>query len=114
MGENIHRAVISRDPDDPKYWLVEVEGIDGVHSYGRSIREAIVNAREALAAALDYSDDQEDPQVEPVVLGTSSSLAELKEARITYSRAERELQSSLRTTAHELSGLGITRADADC
>ena len=112
MGETNYRAVISKDPDDPKHWLVEVEGIAGVHSYGRSIREAIRNAREALGAALDYSDDQEDPEVDPVVLDTSSSLADLKEARIRYSMAERNLQSSLRVTAQELSELGITRADA--
>ena len=41
-----------RDPDDDA-WLVKVDGLPDVCTFGRTLAEAAVNAREALAVTVD-------------------------------------------------------------
>lgn len=49
-----YSVTYSRDPSDDA-WLVEVEGMPDVHTFGRTLDEAAVNAREAIAVTVDAS-----------------------------------------------------------
>ena len=44
-----------RDPRDDA-WLVEVDGMPDVHTFGRTLAEAAANAREAIAVTVDALD----------------------------------------------------------
>ncbi len=46
-----------RDPDDLAHWISVVDGVQGAHSFGRTIDEARRNVREALALAIGDDDD---------------------------------------------------------
>ena len=46
-----------RDPSDDA-WLVEVDGMPDVCTFGRTIEEAAVNAREAIAVTVDASESE--------------------------------------------------------
>lgn len=48
-----------RDPSDDA-WLVVIEGMPDVHTFGRTLDEATVNAREAIAVTVDASDSEVD------------------------------------------------------
>ena len=48
-----------RDPGD-ETWLVEVEGMSDVHTFGRTLEETAVNAREAIAVTVDASESEVD------------------------------------------------------
>ena len=46
-----------RDPGDDA-WLVEVEGMPEVCTFGRTLEEAAVNAREAIAVTVDVEESE--------------------------------------------------------
>ena len=48
-----------RDPSDDA-WLVDIEGMPDVHTFGRTLDEAAVNAREAIAVTVDASESEVD------------------------------------------------------
>ena len=50
-----YSVTYSRDPGDDA-WLVEVDGMPDVHTFGRTLEEAAVNAREAIAVTADASE----------------------------------------------------------
>ena len=50
-----YSVTCSRDPGDDA-WLVEVEGMPDVHTFGRTLEEAAVHAREAIAVTVDASE----------------------------------------------------------
>jgi predicted RNase H-like HicB family nuclease len=54
MADNARsfRAIYEHDPVDDA-WVGRVEGLDGCHTYGRTMPEAAERIKEALAAWLD-------------------------------------------------------------
>ena len=50
-----HSVTFRRDPVDDA-WLVEVDGLPDVYTYGRTLAEAAANAREAIAVTVDALD----------------------------------------------------------
>lgn len=49
MSEPRYKVTVRRDPEDPRYWLVNVVDEPGAHTFGRSLAEAKRNAVEMVA-----------------------------------------------------------------
>lgn len=49
-------------------WLVRIEDLHGAHTYGRSLSAAIVNAQEAVEAAIDDVGFDLDVEIDPAGL----------------------------------------------
>jgi antitoxin HicB len=59
-----HRATFEYDESD-SVWLVEFPELAGCHTYGETLDEARVNAREALQVWLDDDDVVVDEDIRP-------------------------------------------------
>ncbi len=59
-----HSATFTYDDTD-RVWLVEFPALVGCHTYGETLAEARVNAREALQVWLDEEDVTVDEDVRP-------------------------------------------------
>jgi predicted RNase H-like HicB family nuclease len=111
-----YRVVYERDAESPGWWLVTLDGIQGVFSDGRRLDEARRNIREALAAALD-DDDAADRAVfdEEIVLppGAKGLIAEQRAARVA-ARDEARRAADLETAAAAAltRDLGLSLRDA--
>ncbi|MDI1460211.1 hypothetical protein QEZ54_04450 [Catellatospora sp. KI3] len=56
----VYRVVVRRDPGDPRYWLAEVEGLQGAHTFARSLHALERYIREVIVLAADLPDEAED------------------------------------------------------
>jgi hypothetical protein len=59
-GVTEYRVVVRRDPEDTRFWLADVDGLDGAHTYSRSLATLDRYVREAIVLAADLDDDAED------------------------------------------------------
>lgn len=91
---------------DGGVWLVSAPTLEGVHSYGRTVREALSNIKEAIAAAEDL-DDWSDLKLR-VERVDDESVSDLLEATLALrvlaertSRAERAVLSWTVKALHE-------------
>ncbi|MBI2379009.1 MAG: hypothetical protein HYV07_33750 [Deltaproteobacteria bacterium] len=110
------RVRFERD-ENGRDWNVELVSseVSGVHSYGRSIREARRNIREALAAAVGEDLAAEVAFDEEFVLpgGARSAVARALELRAQARSAELAASSELERVASELvRDRGISVRDA--
>jgi hypothetical protein len=102
-----YRVVVRRDPEDARFWLADVDGLDGAHTSSRSlatldryVREVIVLAAdlpdEAEAAlALDWDYQTGDPDVDRLA-------EELRRGRVEIDKANRELATKTAALARRL------------
>lgn len=103
-------AVFEHDADDD-VWLVQIEGVDGCQTYGRSIRQAEARIREALAAWLDRNPDE--LAITPQLPGDVAVLAgQVSEARREAERAGTEAQRATADAVRRLTKMGLSRRDA--
>ncbi|HCT78113.1 MAG TPA: HicB family protein [Micromonosporaceae bacterium] len=58
--ESAYRVVVRRDPEDARFWLADVEGLDGAHTYARSLGALDRYVREVIVLAADLPDEAED------------------------------------------------------
>ena len=89
----IYAVTYRRDPGDDA-WLVEVAGMPDVHTFGRTLEEAAVNAREAIAVTVD----------------TVESELELEE-HFAVADVDVEELTSLRDRAQELHEIYLSHCD---
>lgn len=105
-----YTAVYERDGQDDA-WNVHIEGLQGCQTYGRSLHQARLRTREALAAWLDREPeglvirDQLPPSI--TALAGQATKAR-REAELAGARAQRETVEAV----EQLSALGISRRDA--
>lgn len=103
-------ALYERDTDSD-VWLVRVDGIDGCHTYGRTLRRAGDRIREALALWLDR-----DPDGLTIVDEWPSDLVDVatkvSEARHTASVAAQQAAAATAQEAQRLDRMGLSRRDA--
>jgi hypothetical protein len=59
-GESAYRVVVTRDPEDARFWLADVDGLDGAHTYARSLTALDRYVREVIVLAADLPDEAEE------------------------------------------------------
>jgi len=57
MSSSRYQVVVRRDPQEPRYWLADVPGEAGAHTFGRSLVEAKRRAVEMVALWFDTEPD---------------------------------------------------------
>jgi len=55
-----YAVVVRRDPEDARFWLADVDGLDGAHTSSRSLATLDRYVREVIVLAADLPDDAED------------------------------------------------------
>ncbi|MGH9072188.1 MAG: type II toxin-antitoxin system HicB family antitoxin [Acidimicrobiales bacterium] len=60
MSRPTYRVSVRRDPEDDRFWLANVAGEPGAHSFGRSLVEAKRNAVEVVALWFELEPDAFD------------------------------------------------------
>jgi predicted RNase H-like HicB family nuclease len=103
-------AVYERDPEDDA-WNVRIEGLEGCQTYGRSLHQARLRVREALALWLDR--DPEALLVHDVLPSSLTDVADqVAKARSDAERAGTRAQQETKQAVHQLAALGLSRRDA--
>lgn len=99
--------------DDDGNWLVHIDGLEGCHSYGRTLKAARRHIREALAAWLDVDDDTSLPIDDAIDLGAvGEHVEQLRELRTQYAHFGAQVADQTRAVVEELIGEGISMRDA--
>jgi predicted RNase H-like HicB family nuclease len=102
-------AIYERDRESDA-WLVHVDGIDGCHTYGRTLRQAGERIEEALAVWLDR--DPGDFVLQHHWPETITQLAAMvEEARHASADASRAASDATVSAAHRLATMGLSRRD---
>ncbi|HET7486882.1 MAG TPA: hypothetical protein VFJ85_03075 [Acidimicrobiales bacterium] len=103
-------AVYERDAEDDA-WNVQIKGLVGCQTYGRSLRQAQARIREALAVWLD-----QEPGTLAIRDELPTSLATIAEgvakARRTAEQAGTRAQRETSEAVRRLTELGLSRRDA--
>lgn len=102
-------AVYERDDQDDA-WNVQVQGLTGCQTYGRSLRQAQARIREALAAWLDV-----DPASltirDEVPASVAAIAAGVAQARQQADRAGAQARAETAAAVKRLTNLGLSRRD---
>ena len=98
-----------RDPGDDA-WLVDVEEMPDVHTFGRTLEEAAVNAREAIAVTVDV--DESDVELEEHFAVAEVDVEELAEMRDRAQELHEIYLSRQRAAALRLAEAGVSRRDS--
>lgn len=98
-----------RDPGDDA-WLVDVEGMPDVHTFGRTLEEAAVNAREAIAVTVDADDSE--VELEEHFAVAEINVEELAEMRDRAQELHEIYLSRQRAAALRLAEAGVSRRDS--
>jgi predicted RNase H-like HicB family nuclease len=92
-------------------WLVRVKGVEGCHTYGRTLRQAEDRVREALAAWLDR--DAGSLTITAELPPDVTLLArDVSEARHAAERAGADAQRATVDAVKRLTEMGLSRRDA--
>jgi predicted RNase H-like HicB family nuclease len=103
-------AVYERDPES-EAWLVHIKGIDGCHTYGRTLRQAEARILEALAVWLDREPDGLviTPEWPDDLVEIAS---EVSQARDTAAATVQKAGAMTARAAKKLDRMGLSRRDA--
>ena len=108
---SVYTVSYERDPGGA--WLARVRGVHGCHTHGRTLEQARVRIREALAL---WVDDAGTASLRDEIRLPAGARTAVRRARVERLRAERQqalAQDSLRSAAASLaSGLGLSLRDA--
>lgn len=103
-------AVYERDDTDDA-WNVQIKGLDGCQTYGRSLRQAQGRIREALALWLDK--DPATLRIRHELPPKLSAVTDrVKRARSEAERAGSKAQQQTAEAVKTLTGMGLSRRDA--
>lgn len=106
-----YTVIYERDPAGA--WLARVRGVSRCHTYGRTLEQARLRIREALAL---WVDDATTATLRDEVRLPAGARVAVRRARVERDRAERQqarAQDSLRSAATSLAtGLGLSLRDA--
>ena len=98
-----------RDPGDDA-WLVDVEGMPDVHTFGRTLEEAAVNAREAIAVTVDA--DESKVELQEHFAFAEVNVEELADLRDRAQELHEIYLSRQRAAALRLAEAGVSRRDS--
>jgi DNA-directed RNA polymerase specialized sigma24 family protein len=115
-----YRVVVRRDPEDARFWLADVDGVDGAHTSSRSLATLDRYVREVIVLADDLPDGAEgrlalewhyrtgDPEVDAATEQLRQRRAELESANRDLAEHTGQLARRLVTAA----GFSIREAAA--
>ena len=104
-----YTVIYRRDPGDDA-WLVDIEGMTDVHTFGRNLEEAAVNAREAIAVTTDVHESAVELVEHINVAGVDvDELARLRDQAL---EAHEIYLARQRAAALRLTEAGVSRRDA--
>jgi predicted RNase H-like HicB family nuclease len=110
MSDKVYVAVYERDPE-VSAWNVEIKGLTGCQTYGRSLRQAQGRIREALALWLDVEPDR--LQIRDQLPAALTSVADgVARARRNVEVAGAKAQQETAEAVRRLTDLGLSRRDA--
>jgi DNA-directed RNA polymerase specialized sigma24 family protein len=93
-------------------WLIEVVGLQGVRSFGRTVTSAVENVREAIAAAEDLDQwDDLDLIITVGDDGTTAVLDRLRHARRLEESASAERHTAIKDAIAALRAEGMSYRD---
>ena len=98
-----------RDSSDDA-WLVEVDGMPDLYTFGRTLEEAAVNAREAIAVTVDVSESEVELNEHYAVGGVD--VEELASLRDRAQELHEIYLSRQRAAALRLAAAGVSRRDS--
>ena len=98
-----------RDAEDDA-WLVEITGLGDVHTFGRTLEEAAVNAREAIAVTVEA--EPEDIDLDEHVDVAGIDVDELLRLRDQAEALHEAYLRSQRQAAQRLADAGVSRRDS--
>lgn len=98
-----------RDPGDDA-WLVEVDDMPDVYTFGRTLEEAAVNAREAIAVTADTSESEVELNERFAVTGVD--VEELAAMRDRAQELHEVYLARQRAAALRLAEAGVSRRDS--
>ena len=98
-----------RDSGDDA-WLVDVDGMPDVCTFGRTLDEAAVNAREAIAVTVDASES--DVELEEHFAVADVDVEELVSLRDKAQEMHEVYLSRQRAAALRLADAGVSRRDS--
>ena len=98
-----------RDPSDDA-WLVEVDGMPDVHTFGRTLEEASVNAREAIAVTVNVAGSEVELEEHFAVSGVD--VEDLASLRDRAQELHEIYLSRQRAAALRLAEAGVSRRDS--
>lgn len=104
-----YSVTYGRDPGDDA-WLVDVEGMPDVHTFGRTLEEAAVNALEAIAVTLDI--DESEVELEEHFAVAEVDVEELVDLRDRAQELHEIYLSRQRAAALQLAEAGVSRRDS--
>ena len=104
-----YSVTYKRDPGDDA-WIVEVEGMPDVCTFGRTLEEAAVNAREAIAVTVDASESEVDLEEHFAVSGLD--VEELVSLRDRAQELQEIYLSRQRAAVLRLAEAGVSRRDS--
>ena len=105
----IYLVTYRRDPGDDA-WLVDVEGMPDVHTFGRTLEEAAVNAREAIAVTVDTVESELELDEHFAV--AEVDVEELADLRDRAQELHEIYLSRQRAAALRLAEAGVSRRDS--
>ncbi len=107
MNRPRHKVVVRRDPQDARYWLANVVGEAGAHTFGRSLVETKRHALDMVALWFDVEPDTFDIDWD-VQLGDLASVVKRAHAAIAHvAEDQRRRDEAVRT----LTDAGISYRD---
>jgi len=102
-----YEVTVRRDPEDARYWLVDLVDEPGAHTFGRSLAEAKRNAVEMVA--LWFELEAEDFELDwDIRLGKLAPV--VKRARTAMAHAEED-QRRRDEAVRALTGAGVSYRD---
>ena len=102
-------AVYRRDPESDA-WIVEIKGLPGCHTFGRTLRQTESRIEEALALWLDREPTSFD--ITPLWPRELVDVAcEVSSARATASAASEQAARVTSAAAKKLQRMGLSRRD---
>jgi hypothetical protein len=110
MTKHTYKATVIRED---RWWMVRIPEIGGL-TQARRLSEAKSMARSLVAITLDIPADSFDVDVEVEKVGTvkvAERTAQLRAARETATRLEREVQTDAESLARDLASEGLPLRD---
>jgi hypothetical protein len=98
-----YRVVVRRDPEDARFWLADVDGLDGAHTSSRSLASLDRYVREVIVLAADLPDDAEAGLILTWGYRTGDAVADQQTEEVRQRRSE--LDEAIRAPAGQTAEL---------